>query len=362
MEKISPDFVDRMSMHLFYDKLYTKREKRPPLKALILFTEMNVEDLPNVASQRTKISKIYDVNVRTLQENLYKVFLQRTIGLEVIKREVIIDAGYDGAWIVFTDAESYFVNHVLERFFNNLYPMISRLYLNYSQIRLLLQAIRESYRGKTSTTFFTVRREKRSPTEKRMFPSKKGTEILWEEDADEELRKLSAEYRVKVDILNFDVRDENEALVLQAHITRRGLCKLKFGSFSAFYENVVCKAIKLGLDWRDFYDKRERRVEKGMVTLRPLRIDYEFNFDTEQLRWFAGKISSSYSSSIIHEGNPYFVANVCDYEDGSSFGVAILGNAITITPLTRASPQAVWKLLNKIQELLGDGEIVDIKI
>jgi len=362
MEKITPDFVDRISMHLFFNKLYTRREKRPPLKALILFTKLNVEDLPRVVSRRQRVSRMYDVNVTALQENLYKVFLQKAIGFEVLKREVFIDAGYEGAWIVFTDAESYFVTHVLERFFNKLYPMISRLYLNYSQIRLLLQTIRESYRGRTTTTFFTLRGEKRRQTEQRMFPSRKRTEILWEEDVDEEWKRLSVDYTLTVDRLNFEVKDESEALVLQAHITRKGLCKLKFGSFSAFYENVVLQAIKLGLNWRDFYDKRERRVEKGMVTLRPLRIDYAFNFDTEQLRWFAGKISAAYSSSIIHEGNPYFVANLCDYEDGSSFGVAILGNAITITPITRASPQAVWRLLNKIQELLGDGEIVDVKV
>lgn len=360
MSRVTPDFADRMSMHLFLDKLYTRRERRPPLKALILLTDYSVEDLPHIVSQKQKASRRYDARVTPLQENLYQVSLQKTLGVEVIKKEVIIDSGYEGAWIVLTDAESYVVAHILESFFNNLYPMVSRLYLNYSQIRLLLKAIRESYRGTTKTTFLTIRREKRRDVEPREVSYRKGTEILWEEDVEEELTRLP-DYSVTVDMMNFEVRDGSGMLVLQAHVTRRGLCKLKFGNFSAFYENVVFQATKLGLRWKDFCDKRERRVEKGIVELHPLRIDYEFGFDVNQLHWFAHKISTSYSSSIIHEGNPYFAANLCDYEDGSSFGVAILGNTVTVTPLSRASPQAVWKLLHKVQELLGDGKVVDVK-
>jgi hypothetical protein len=84
------------------------------------------------------------------------------------------------------------------------------------------------------------------------------------------------------------------------------------------------------------------------------------NFDEEQLFRLTKKISKNYLCSIIHGGNPYFVANVCDYQDGSSFGVAALGNSVTITPITRGSHQATWKLTNRLQEILGDGEITSI--
>jgi len=62
----------------------------------------------------------------------------------------------------------------------------------------------------------------------------------------------------------------------------------------------------------------------------------------------------------VHGGNPYFVANICDYQDGSSFGVTALGNIVTITPITRNTYQATWKLTNQIQEILGDGEIISV--
>jgi len=357
-----PSFVDRTTMHLFYDKLYTTRRKRPPLKALILLTDLKVEDLPMVLSRKKKLSRAYYAHVTRLGEELYRVSLQRTIGLREIKREVIIDAGCKGAWIVLTTAESYFITHVLARFFDKLYPMVSRLYLNYSQMQLLLKIIKESYGGKTTPTFFTIKRERQKPVEQRIS-RKKGTEILWDEDVDEEIDRLLSEgYIVRVDRLDFEVRDENDVMLLQAQMTRKSLCKLKFGSFSDFYRNVVLKAIGFGLDCKIFFDKRERSIKKGIIRLHPLQIEYPVSFHKEQLSRFANRISNAYSCSIIHEGNPYFVADLCDYEDGSSFGVVILSNVVTVTPITRATPQAVWSLLNKIQEILGDGEIIDVKM
>jgi hypothetical protein len=49
-------------------------------------------------------------------------------------------------------------------------------------------------------------------------------------------------YSVKVDHLEFKLRDKVGAL-LRAQLSRKGLCELKYGSFSLFYENVVFNAI-----------------------------------------------------------------------------------------------------------------------
>jgi len=363
MQNKAFSIVDRMSMHLYYNKLYTTRERRPLLKAFILFTDLKVEELPEVLLAREKISKAYSANVTPLRESLYKVSLHRTIGLKEIKAEVIIDAGYEGVWIVVTDAEYYLVRRVLERLFDKLYPLVSRLYLNYSQMRMLLKTIKDSCRGETTLTFFTIKRERVKPLEERVFAQRIGTEILWDEDVDEDIKRLLSEgFIVKVDRLDFVLKDEKGAFLLKGQMSRKGVTKLKFGSFSSFYENVVAKAIEYGRDRKNFYDKRERNIEKGIIQLRPLQIDYAFSFRNRQLDRFAKKIVSSYSCSIIHGGNPYFVADLCDYKDGSSFGVAILGNSITVTPVTRATPSAVWRLIDKIQDIMGDGEIADVKM
>lgn len=363
MQETTFNIVDRTSMHLYYDKLYTTRKRRPPLSAFILLTDLKVEDLPIIVAKREKLSKSYSVDVEALKEALYRVSLQRKMGLREIRREFIIDAALKGVWIVLTDAESYFVAHVLERFFEKLYPLVSRLYLNYSQMRALLRIIRESCHGKTTLTYFTIKRERSKPLEEGLFQRKMGTQILWDENVDEDIKRLlSDDFMVNVGRLDFVLKDRNDAFLLKAQITRKGLSKLKFGSFSAFYKNVVRNAIEYGLDRKDFYDKRERNIEEGVVRLRPLKIDYSADFRSEQLNRFAKKLSSSYSCSIIHAGNPYFMADLCDCEDGSSFSIAVLGNSITVTPFARGTSSAVWRLLDRIQEIMGDGEISDIRV
>jgi len=354
-----PQIVDRFSMETLFNKLYTMRKKQPPLKALIVLPDFNVSQLEDMVSDRKKLSKNYHIKMTAVDGDLYLLNFQRIIRKELVKGYALLDAKFDGSWILLTDERSYFVAHVLERMFNGLYPGVSRLYLNFSQIRVLLKEIEKIYQGRASVTFFVT---KRKPRELELAEplERKGTFMLWEIKGEDELLAQTQKYRVTVDKLDFEVRDEQGAVVLQAHVTRKGLWKLRFGNFTTFYEKVISTAVKIGLGLKRFYSNRERTVRDGEIKLSPFRINYGFDFGKEQLQGLANRISRSYLCSIVHSGNPYFVANVCDYQDGSSFGVTALGKVITITPISRATPQAAWKLANRIQELLGDGEIINV--
>lgn len=354
---MTTQITDRLSMSLFFEKLYTTREKRPPLKAIILLSEMGIDDLKERVRKRQKLARIYKIKLTKLETGLYGLNLQRLVRRKIVRGYAILDVSQEGVWVAFCNETSYFVKRALERLFIALYPQISRLYLNYSKIHALLNMIKEAYQGQTTLTSFTIKREPKHG--ERPF-REKGTFQLWEESAEEELLRQSKDYQLTIDRVNFEVKGKNNMLLLQANISRRGICKLRFGSFSAFYENVVLKAIDLGLNWKKFYGHRERVVREGKVWLKPFRINYPFDLDRRQISRLADEISKSYSCSIVHGGNPYFVANICDYQDGSSFGVTALGNIVTITPITRNTHQATWKLANQIQEILGDGEIVSV--
>jgi hypothetical protein len=357
LERMTSQITDRLSMSFFFEKLYTTRQKRPPLKALILLSDLRIEEFEKIIRERRKLAKTYSINLTKLESDLYGLSLTKLVRKRTVKGFAIIDLSHKGIWLVLCNEKSYFLKRALERLFIALYPKISRLYLNYSQIRVLLDAIREAYEGQTTLTYFTIKRE---PKRTQSIFRERGTFQLWEENAEEELLRQSKDYRLTVDRVNFEVRDERNTLLLQAHISRRGICKLRFGSFSTFYENVLLKAIDLGLNWKRFYGHRERVIREGKIWLRPFRINYPFDLDERQLHRLADKISTSYSCSIVHGGNPYFVANLCDYQDGSSFGVTALGNIVTITPITKGTHQAAWKLTNRIQEILGDGEIISV--
>lgn len=353
--------TDRLSMRLYFNKLYTTTEKKPPLKAIVLLSKLAPERLKEVTHARKRLKR-YELDVSPLGQDLFRIDLSRDIRGRVSGGVVLLDTSQEGIWIAFTNEETYFVKHVAEIFFDRLYPLVSRLYLNYYQIHTLMGEIRDAYRGKTAITNFTL---KRQPKKWRLtFPSPlkggKGTLTLWEYDSEEELLKQSRDYRLTIDRLIFEIKTEKEIVLLQASITRKGLCKLRFGDFGSFYQSVVLKAIDLGLHWKRFYDKRERTMKDGEIKLAPFHILYKGNLEEPQLLGLGNRLSKTYSCSIIHGGNPYFVANVCDYDEGSSFGVTGLGNAVTVTPIVKGTPEAVWKLADKLQEILGDGEIVDV--
>jgi len=348
--------TDRLSMNLLFEKMYTTRQKRPPLKALILLTDLEPSSLKDLVQSRKKLARIYNVNLVNLEDDLYSLNVKRLLWKDYVSGSAILDASCKGVWVVYCNEKSRFARFGLERLFGRLYPDISRLYINYFQIRALLDNIKHAYRGQTTLTYFILKREPKSAD----ASFKTGTFQLWEEDAEEELRSQSKNYRLTIHLVNFEVKDESDAILLQGQISRRGVCKLRFGSFAMFHANVVLEAIGLGLKWKGFYGHRERLVKDGEILLRPFRISYSSQFDEKQLCRLAEKISKNYLCSIIHGGNPYFAANVCDYMDGSSFGVTALGNNVTITPITKGSHQAAWKLTNRLQEILGDGEIASI--
>jgi len=357
LEKALSQIADRSSMETFFDKLYTARRKRPPLKALILFTELEVEALEKMIASRKKLCRKYFVKISTIDSHLYLLQIRRIIRKQVKKGFVLLDTSREGAWVLLTNAGSYFVAHVLERMFEGLYPEISRFYMNHSQMNKLLNVIEKGYNGKKTVTFFVTRRESlKAPEES----GKRGTFILWEEMGEEELQTQTKKYRLTVDKLNFLVRDQNRSILLQAHMSRSGLFKLRFGNFRSFYNNVIHEAISMGLGLKKFYSYRKRMEKDGEIILNPVQIAYSSNFNKDQLIALADHLSKGYSNSIIHSGNPYFAANICDYQDGSSFGITALGNTVTITPISRATPSAIWKLTDKIQELLGDGELSSV--
>ncbi len=345
--------VDRNTLYMHYDKVYTMRGRKPSLKALIVLSDISVNELEDCLKRKYSLHKQYFIKVNPLSDSLYSVVIQRTIGIEQIRDEVFIDTGCKGIWIILTEAESYFVKRVVESLCKKMYPLISMFYLNYSQMRFLTETIEKTCEGEVALTYFTIKRFK---------DDDEATEAMWAKDVDKEIKRLLLDgFTVKVDRLEFKLKDK-EGAILRAQLSRKGICELKYGSFSSFYQNVVFNAIEYGLTQKKFYSERQRSVEKGTIQVFPLKIDYDYYIHEEQMARFIKKITGSYSCSVVHAGNPYFVADLCDYGDGSSFGLAILGSSITLTPISRANASAVWKLTGELQEIFGDGKVIDVKM
>jgi hypothetical protein len=60
---------------------------------------------------------------------------------------------------------------------------------------------------------------------------------------------------------------------------------------------------------------------------------------------------SSYSTAVIHSGNPWLILNALDRGDGSSFDIFGYTPEIQIIPASKASPESLMRLLNSIYEI-----------
>jgi hypothetical protein len=269
-----------------------------------------------------------------------------------VKGQTIIDGATKGCWIAHTDESGYFVERVLEPLFNSLYPSVASVHFNYQQIQKFLEEIKEAYQGSSIVTAVSYKRQSHEG-------KRRGTRLLWERGAESELRKDLKQYRIWIDSISFQVIDQEGIVLLEASLAGSGVARLRFGTFSDFSHNVIQLYIGLATKWKAFFSDRERRLEQGEVRLRPYLVEFPFELERLQIQDLIANLRGSYSHSILFDGNPYFVANLNDYKDGSSFYLTVLGNKVTITPMLKSTPFALWRIASRVQRVAGEGEILD---
>lgn len=353
---------DRLSMELYFTHIYTTTGKRASLKTIVLISKIDPESIEIVAKRKSKLDD-FTINITRIENNLYRGFLRRKTKKGLVGGFFLLDSSVENKWILFSNDSAYFIDHVLESFFDKLYPFVSRVYFNYSEMKVFLNEIKDNYKGKTEYTKFTIKRIKKQTNLPSSLKKKKGTMILWEHNADEELFIQSKDYLLIVNRLNYNIRDnKTNMLLLRSSLSRKGKCTLEYGVFKDFYNNVILTTVNYGKNRTKFYNLRERIMINEKIELRPFTIQYPNKIDIYSIRGIPSKLINSYSTAIIHNGNPYFVATLSDYDEGSSFGITILGDVVTITPISKGSPEASWKLTEKIQEILGDGNIINVDV
>lgn len=346
----------RLELEAMSNQLYTTRAKRPSLKSLILLSEQNPADLRTLIASFKKLEKNFDAKIDPLRDSLFHLRISKDVRGRRVSGDAIIDCITEGYWIVYTDEGGHFVRVTLESLFDDLYPYVARVYFNYDQLKKFLEEIKETYSGSTvSSTYLAYKRQPRGKKKSGSL----GTRLVWEADAEEELREALKKHRVLFDSLNFEVKDSEEMMILEASLTGRGIARLKFGSFSDFHQNVIQRYIALASKWKNFFSGRERKVEEGRVKLSPYVLQYPFDLGRNQIDELLSKLKGSYSYSTLFDGNPYFAANLTDYREGSSFYLTILGGKVTITPMIKSTPYALWRIAGTIQKITGESTIQD---
>jgi len=347
-----PEISSRSEMHL-YDAVYTAREKRPSLKALILLSERSPTEIPGLVESSEKLSRRFNVHLEQLEPGFFRLHIDKKIWDKKVEGDALVDSEHAGYWVVYTDERFYFMKHVVESLFDGLYPYASRIHLDSLEIR---KFFRRLGRDPKLTLLITHVATKGGKYKKRAL-----TWLTYGEMSDSDLKKMrSAE--MGLEKLGFQAVDESEIPLLESSVTRDGLVTLEYGTFSGFKDKMVSELIAIAEGWMGFFDNRERQMVEGEIRLRPYAVRYPNEISDRQIGHLMRSLGSAYCYSIIHYGNPYFVGTFCDYKEGSSLGLTILGNEVTITPMSRATPSGLWEFTGRVQKAIGDGEVMDIGI
>jgi len=336
-----------------FDRLYMTPSKKPSLKAIVLLSDLTPDKLEALYSGRKRLKKYYFLQYSLLSDGLSKLTLQKEIRGKTFSGEVILEPNSSGYWLAYTNEPGYFVRHVVEPFLNGLYPDVSRVYFNYKQILKFLQALEIEYKGSSVLTSIAIKRQAKSGVGQK----ERGTLLLWEHGAERELEKQAERYRLWIDHIGFEIRDQSDLPILFGSMTGRGVARLRYGSFTEFSQKFLFLFVATVMKWKEFFSNRERKLVDGTVHLSPYRLRYPFELENRQIAEISHRLENIYSFSPIHESNPYFAASISDYVDGSSFGFSVLGDRVTITPLSKATPFALWKLANRIQAVIGECEV-----
>lgn len=256
-----------------------------------------------------------------------------------------------------TTEKHYYLKHVIEPLLDSLYPYITRIYFNYGQLSRLIEIVKSKYRGKEIINYFAIKREE---AKEKKFVIQRIT--LSGDGAEKDLIAEATRRRIWMEKLGFQVKDEIGFTLLDCLVTSKGLARLIFGSFTDFYENVIRSFIQICNNIDVGFKKIKREIKGEDVELHPFKITYPIPFDQEHFKKLTSQLTNNYMLSVIHGGNPYYVADLLDHEEGSSFGLTVLGREITISPMYRTTNASLWKLTEIIQTVLGEGSVpIEVK-
>jgi hypothetical protein len=167
-------------------------------------------------------------------------------------------------------------------------------------------------------------------------------------------------YNLWIDNLEFEIRERHsEEPIVSARLTRDGLCEVRpspeiFELFVKLLDGVIAA----GRAREVKFSNMDRRVVGRDVRISPVRVKYENPIEAFQIRMIARDLTRRTVTSVVHAGNPYFLAIAQDFLDRSTFSIAIVGDTVTVIPIKQNSNSSFSHLLDIVYGNIGEGQEV----
>lgn len=342
MDTLLERIANRGELFAILDRNYTKHILQPSLKCVVVLTEMNPETLQRLG--KGSLLRKYEFKVERLDSDVYRIHAQKSFKFDKSEALFIVLVG-KGYWVILTREKKNITEGLIEGFLNALYPMVIRPYLNNLQLAKLMLQTSQAYLGELDVRF-----------------------MAYTEEDEKQLREVSvrgehlkpSENIVHLNRIEFIVKEKQGYIPLKSVVTTRGFARLVYGSFSEFHQKFLLSMVELAMNWDDKYLEVKRSYGEEGPLLTSCVISYAKPPTKDDLRKLSKKITSKYTAVVAHAGNPFFLAQVSDSSNRSSFAMTLYGDKLSIVPITTKSnrPSAsVWKLTETVQDVLGEGEI-----
>ena len=327
------------------DAFHSSRQARP-LHIFSVFPKINVKDISQVARE----AGVHATTERVGRE-VYKLDIvsarkrQRAYGY-------LID--YEKFWniLIRTVESPTIAGNVAKLWLKRMYPAVCRSYIKSSDLLDIMDDLSKIEDSKLELRSFILRAHD-SPETMKKWPRDKPY-------SREEIERNIKRERKLLEGINFIFQVKET--YFNVRIQTNGHFVFYEGGrycFSNFQRLVLSRFNETAIINHKFFSNRERRIIDGKVKISRIVLDPTKKLSKTDFESLSSHLGMSYSTAVLHSGNPWLLLNIIDRGDGSSFDIHGYPSEIQIVPFNRASPESLMRLIYTIYELFPLTEIKD---
>jgi len=185
--------------------------------------------------------------------------------------------------------------------------------------------------------------------------SMRRTNRYWKKETTEYSRKKMVEdqerERAKWTGIGFSCT-ESEILQFHGRLYSHGQVTFYEGSFTMFLQAILPEYFQRISRLEDELTSRERETHRGQVVLKPVLLRSLGEITQRDVDALFDTLKEDYGAGVLFTGNPTYLVQATDMDDGSSFDIYVSDNEVTIVPLQRSSSSALTELLVNVTDTL----------
>ena len=256
----------------------------------------------------------------------------------------LIDHGKYWHILIRTVESPTVAGNVAKLWLKRLYPVVCRAYAKSEDLLTIMDALAKTEESKLGLRAYILRAHDEPETMKKWPRDKPYSREEIERVIQRENKLLDAvDFVFQVKATSFNVRIDNKG-----HFV---FYKGGPDCFSNFYRLVLSRFDEIALMNRKFFSNRERRILDGEAEISKISLDPAKNLTKNDLQNLSMHLGMSYSTAVLHSGNPWLSMNVIDRGDGSSFDIYGYSSELQVVPFNKASPESLMRLIYNISEI-----------